>query len=42
MKYLKPSSLGLNLSDTTILSVSTESRSIACLDCFINFNIVKF
>ena len=32
MKYLKPSSLCLNLSDTTILLVSTDSKSIACLD----------
>ena len=32
MKYLKPSSLCLNLSDTTILSVSNESKSIAYLD----------
>ena len=32
MKYLKLSSLCLNLSDTTVLSVSTESKSIAYLD----------
>ena len=32
MKYLKASSLSLSLSDTTVLSVSTESKSIACLD----------
>ena len=32
MMYLKPSSLCLNLSDTTILPVFIESNSIACLD----------
>ena len=32
MKYLKPSSLCLNLSYTTILPVSTKSKSIAYLD----------
>ena len=37
MKYLKLSSLYLDLSDTTILSVSTESKSIACLDYEIVF-----
>ena len=48
MKYLKPSSLYLNLCDTTILSVSTQSKSIACLDLrnsflltliLLNFNV---
>ena len=40
MKYLKPSSLCLNLSDTTILSVIIESMSIACLDLLNSFLLI--
>ena len=45
IKYLKPSSLCLNLWDTTIWSMSTDNKSIGSLDLwhfFIKYNIVKF
>ena len=32
MKYLEPSSLYLNLLETTILFVSTRFKAIACLE----------
>ena len=32
IKYLEPSSLYLNFSDITILSVSTKFKAIACLE----------
>ena len=32
MKYLKPSSVCLNLSETTILFVFTKFKAIACLE----------
>ena len=40
MKYLKPFSLCLNLSDTTILLVFTESKSISCLDLLNYFLLI--
>ena len=32
IKYLKPSSVCLNLSDITVLFISTKFKSIGCLD----------
>ena len=37
IKYLKPSSLCLNLSDTNILSILTKLKSIGCLDLWNSF-----
>ena len=45
MKYLQPSSLSLNLSETSILMLSSESKVIACLaacNLFINYIFIKF
>ena len=32
IKHLKPLSLNLNLSDTTVLFINTESKGIDCLE----------
>ena len=41
MKYLKPSSLCLNLSDVTMCSVFTEIKLIGCLDLWNSFLLTQ-